>query len=120
MVLAPAWSLAILVSLLLPGSYLPGSGWSYDKLAHFLLFAGFSGLWMVALGDRISRAYVYVIVLGIAFGMLTELGQELTPGGRHGDLLDATADGVGVIIGVLSYRVWKIWKQRYLREKRRL
>jgi VanZ family protein len=117
MVLAVAWTLATLASLFLPGGYLPTSGWSYDKVAHFMLFGGLSGLWMIALGDRVPHAYLYVIVFSLAYGAFTEIGQELTSGGRHGDPLDALADAIGVISGVLAFRLWKIWKARYLTEE---
>ncbi|MFT5141833.1 MAG: VanZ family protein [Rhodothermales bacterium] len=102
------WTLGTLSVLLLPGEFVPESSITdFDKLAHFILFGGFAGLWMVALGDHLPRATLYVIVLGMAYGIITEIGQELAEGGRQGDPWDAVADTVGILAGVLAFRVWR-------------
>lgn len=102
------WTLGILSALFLPGSYIPDSElFSFDKVIHFLLFGGFAGLWMVALGDSLDRAAVYIVVLGLGYGILTEVGQSLLDGGREGDPLDAVANAVGVLSGVGAFLLWR-------------
>ncbi|MFT4604581.1 MAG: VanZ family protein [Rhodothermales bacterium] len=106
--MAVLWTLGILSAVFLPGSYIPEYELSsLDKVAHFVLFGGFAGLWMLALGDNLPRAALYIIVLGVSYGILTEVGQTLMDGGRHGDPLDAVADGVGVLVGVGAFLLWR-------------
>ena len=105
--LAVFWTLSILTVLLIPGKHLPSSGVGFDKVAHFVIFSGFSGLWMVALGDKLRGAAFYVFVLGISYGIATEIAQELLPGGRHGDLWDATANTAGILIGIFAFVIWR-------------
>ncbi|MBO6574192.1 MAG: VanZ family protein [Rhodothermales bacterium] len=105
---AVVWTLATLAALFVPGDQLPSTGLlEFDKLAHFVLFAGFAGLWMVALGDTLPKAWLYVIVLGVTYGVLTELAQEFVPGGRTGDPLDALADALGILAGTGAFVLWR-------------
>ena len=41
------------------------------------------------------------LLIGIALAVVTEVGQALFGADRSGDLVDAIADTVGVILGVL-------------------
>lgn len=102
------WTLGILSALFLPGRYIPDSELlSLDKVIHFLLFGGFAGLWMVALGDSLRSAALYILVLGLGYGILTEVGQTLLAGGREGDPLDALANAIGVLTGVGAFLLWR-------------
>lgn len=107
MVLAILWTLIILAGLLAPGDYFPSGAFSFDKLIHFALFAGFAGLWMIALSGTLPRASLYVFLLGLAYGILTEVGQAMTDGGRSGDPYDALANTLGVLTGVAAYLAWR-------------
>ena len=106
--LAILWTLALLSALFLPASALPSSGLlEADKLVHLVLFAGFAGLWMVALGDTLRGAAIYILVLGVSYGVLTELGQQWLSSGRKADPWDAVADTIGVIVGIVAFRIWR-------------
>ncbi len=106
--MAVLWTLGILSAVFIPGSYIPQSElMSFDKVIHFVLFGGFAGLWMIALGDHLPRAALYIIVLGVGYGILTEVGQTLMDGGRHGDPLDAVADTAGVLVGTGAFLLWR-------------
>ena len=110
---AVEWTLATLSALFVPGDYIPDSSLlEADKLVHFLLFAGFAGFWMIALDGKLPRAWVYVLILGIAYGVLTEVAQQFMEGGRQGDPLDAVADSLGVIAGVGAFRLWRHFHPR--------
>lgn len=104
---AVLWSAAILVAVAMPGSYVPGPVWPVDKVVHFVLFAGFSWLWMRAL----PGARVAIVVVGLLYAVLTEVAQTLIPGERTGDPMDALANVVGVAAGVLAIRFSRRRKQ---------
>ena len=107
--LAVVWTLATLAGLFLPGSHLPDSSLlQADKAVHFAIFAFFGGFWMIALGDTLPRATLYILTLGLAYGILTEVGQSLLTGGREGDPLDALANAAGLATGVLAFRIWRM------------
>ncbi|NNE69831.1 MAG: VanZ family protein [Rhodothermales bacterium] len=76
-------------------------------MIHFVLFGAFAGLWMVALGDSLRRAGLYILVLGLGYGILTEVAQTLMDGGRQGDPMDALANAVGVLAGVGAFKLWR-------------
>lgn len=104
--LALLWTLVILAACTVPGSTLPSlTLWEFDKLIHFALFAGFGGLWMRALACPLGRRMAGVLLAGIAFALLTEWYQGLLPWPRTPDLLDALADSLGTLAGVVAYRL---------------
>ena len=100
---AVGWTALILVAMVIPGAYVPGSAWSVDKLVHFVLFGGFAWFWLrVAPG-----AWVRVGIVGLLYGVLTEVGQTVAPGGRTGDPMDVLANALGLAAGILIALVWK-------------
>ncbi len=105
--LAIAWTLGILAACTIPGSDLPKINVvSFDKAAHFVVFAGFGWLWMWALRETPQKTW-RVLAGGFAYAVLTEIYQGLLPFDRTPDLMDALANALGVLAAVLVYRVWK-------------
>jgi VanZ family protein len=47
------------------------------------------------------RVAAVAVIIGVAWGVLDELHQALVPG-RHAEVLDAVADAVGVVLGVVA------------------
>ncbi len=92
-----AMLLVITVVCLLPMKELPSTGMS-DKTEHFLAF-GALAFWFGSIVVR--RDLPWVALAAIAFGGMIELAQSSMGLGRQGDLLDLTADTIGVVIGVL-------------------
>lgn len=111
---AYAWSALILVAMLIPGAYVPGSMWSLDKLAHFVLFAGFAWLWLRAA----PGAWLRVGIVGLLYGVLTEVGQSVFPGERTGDPMDVLANVLGLAAGILLPLAAARRKRRRLRDGR--
>lgn len=110
--LAVAWTLAILAACSIPGRSIPDVAlFSFDKLAHFVLFAGFGWLWMAALPGSLRRRTAGVALAGIAFGILTEFYQGLLPFEREPDPYDALADAAGVLCAVLLF-AWRGRRRR--------
>jgi VanZ family protein len=80
---------------------------NFDKLAHgaafgllgFLLAFGFFKLVRLPLKTKLGG----VILTGVSLGILDEIHQIFVPG-RTPDPLDATADAVGVVLGLLLFR----------------
>lgn len=81
----------------------------FDKLVHLGIFAGFAFLWLAAL--RRPR-YAAVAMAGLAFAVITELGQ-LVPGvNRAANVDDGLVDVVGVLVGAVAFRYAAPWLAR--------
>jgi len=78
----------------------------FDKWTHFIAFFT---LYSIAFTEHIrvrssieqGRWLIKVAVPCVLFGILIELLQWLIPTGRHAELLDILADGVGVALGMI-------------------
>ena len=105
--LAIVWTLGILAACTIPGSDLPKINIvSFDKAAHFVVFAGFGWLWMWALRET-PRSTWRVLAFGLAYAVLTEIYQGFLPFDRTPDPRDALANALGLLAAVLVYRMWK-------------
>ncbi len=93
--LAIGWTLAIFVACSWPSNTIPNSVSTNDKWGHALMFLIFAVLWIWS-----GRKPAQVIWAGIAYGMLTEIWQGVTPFGRSFDWYDGLADAIGVLLGV--------------------
>jgi hypothetical protein len=94
-----ALACAILMALcMLPTEDLPDSG-AGDRFEHtaswFVLTA--TG-YMLAPDRRLA-----IPAFALAYGVLVEVAQALSPVGRHGDLLDFAADALGVALAVAGF-----------------
>ncbi len=106
--LAIAWTLGILAACTIPGSDLPKINIvSFDKAAHFVVFAGYGWLWMWALRGTLIRKTWRVLASGLAYAVLTEIYQGFLPFDRSPDPKDALANTLGLLAAVLVYRMWK-------------
>lgn len=124
---ALAWGLFILVLTLLPAQAVPGGGllgrYHIDKLAHAVLFGVFLVLLVRAFGHSDPagrgnwRPLLLAALLAIGFGALTEVLQEITGGGRSGDIWDVVADATGVIIAA-AWLLWGAAVLAYFRNRR--
>ncbi len=86
----------MLTLLLFPGSDLPNTGpEGLDKLIHLGMFYLFSSLWMRAY----PRRKRYVLGLGLALAVGSEILQGLLPLHRSAEGLDLLADVIGLLLG---------------------
>lgn len=103
---AVVWTFGIFLTTLIPGSHVPRLAFelSVDKLIHWLLFFGYTWLWIGALrGTR--RAFVLAFVTGSVLGVMTEVLQGSLNIQRSFDWMDALADLIGVASGIVIARV---------------
>ncbi|NET33617.1 MAG: VanZ family protein [Cyanothece sp. SIO1E1] len=99
-ILAAVWTALILILCSIPGNELPSVQIvSLDKFIHAGLFAVFAILW---LRDRPKspQRIKWVIIGGIAYGILTEFYQDWFTVGRSADPLDAVANTIGLVLGI--------------------
>lgn len=96
--------LVIFCATHLPKSAMPELG-STDKLYHCIGYAGLAFLlcWVVRSKPRLKQIPL-VILVGSAYGFLDEVTQKLIPG-RIYDVYDLVADGVGILLGIVTYLI---------------
>lgn len=102
-------ALGLTVLALLPAERLPPLSvfnW-WDKAQHALAFAVLAVL--AGLGWPRVPAWRWCLAL-VAYGMLIELAQAAT-GWRHGDVADALADAVGVLVGLGVVALWGLGRR---------
>lgn len=120
------WALVILVLTGIPGSYIPQvkSFWewlSYDKLVHFFIFGVLSYLLLNGFREQYLNGNfrlmytIVLILLSMAYGLLTEVLQVKVFVGRDGNIYDFLADSIGVLIGWLAFYLWHRKKNSALR-----
>ncbi len=87
----------------------------FDKLVHLCMYAGLSFL-LLWLWDENPNKRKYWKILFIVFGcgLLMEIIQEISHLGRSFDILDITANLLGFLPGLLS---WKLIKQIQTKRK---
>ena len=105
--------IVILILTGLPGSLLPHAKpvIGLDKLAHMFMYAGFAFACLWGYREQfVSRGLAYkkkaiilALIIGIAYGGLTELMQKFFVEGRKGDWIDFLADSLGTGLGVLIF-----------------
>ena len=102
---AVLWPLVILVTCFVPGREVPNIRIPFiDKWVHFVLFGGFSFLWLCTRSRPAFRTGLVVFLASVALGYGVELiqGSGITSG-RSYDLYDVYADSVGGLLGVLLF-----------------
>ncbi|MBX2983938.1 MAG: VanZ family protein [Flavobacteriales bacterium] len=117
--LALLWALAILVLTLMPSSGVPRWPWAaqihLDKLVHAFLFGVQGVLLGLALANwrtwsSPAHPFLLALMIAILYGAVIELLQEGIGAGRHGDIWDLAADGVGALLGYGFLRWWQ-WRK---------
>lgn len=104
-VLATFWTLLIVGACLLPASEVPKVRILHiDKAVHFVIFAGFSFLWLLVLVPATFRTGFLVFLCAVILGYLVELlqGSGITTG-RSFDTMDIVADAIGGAGGMVLF-----------------
>lgn len=105
--LAVLWTLLILVACLIPGRDVPSVSFPLaDKWIHFIIFGGFSFLWLCTFRYADARKGGYIFLLSALLGYAVELlqGSGITEG-RSYDLYDLVADSIGGALGIVTFFV---------------
>ncbi|WP_337043986.1 VanZ family protein [Emticicia sp. 17c] len=95
-------SIIIFVLCTLPNNKVPLGESINDKTAHLIAFGGWAFCWQSAFGK-----YTQTILVGIGFGVFIEIWQGLLPESfyRNFDWIDAVADTIGVLAGIIFHRL---------------
>lgn len=113
-ILAFLWTVVILVLVGIPGNQVPKvSDWmdvfQPDKIIHVFIFAPFSWLWskyFMLITNSKNKGIIISAVFGILYAISTEIMQFYVFIGRNGNLADAIADIVGVLVGLIVFYKW--------------
>jgi len=109
--LALAYAVLILIVSSIPDLKTPQLGFEYqDKLYHFIEYGIFSVFLFFALlnssKDFLRKNVLLIsLLIGASFAILDELHQKFIPG-RQADVLDFTADFVGVVLIQICFWVY--------------
>ena len=100
--LALLWTLLIFIGCFTPGKDLPKVDVPLiDKWVHFILFGGFTFLWLCARPVVNLRSLFSLFLIAVALGSFIELMQGwLTFLGRSMEFMDAVADSIGGLLGI--------------------
>ena len=94
--IAVFWTLLILLACSWPGKDIPEAPVAgFDKVVHSGLFVVWTILWLLVYPAK----SIWVILLGMAYGLGLEFYQQILPFDRTFDWWDAVADSVGVLLG---------------------
>jgi VanZ family protein len=96
------WAGVIIFATSMPSQLVPQQVSSFDKTAHFSMYAVLAGLLTRYLTEATTqwRAVIMAIALTMAFGALDEWHQQFIPG-RSTELADWRADSLGATTGAL-------------------
>ena len=108
------WTLLILIACLTPAAEIPNVDIPMvDKWTHLIFFGIFSFLWLCARPAINVSWLVNLLLISIAFGAAIELLQGLlTFLGRSMEFLDAVADALGGLLGILLFWVLAFFANR--------
>ena len=100
--LALLWTLLIFIGCFTPGKDLPKVDVPLiDKWVHFILFGGFTFLWLCARPIVNLRSLFSLFLIAVALGSFIELMQGwLSFLGRSMEFMDAVADSIGGLLGI--------------------
>lgn len=104
-ILAALWTILIFVACLIPGRDVPSVNFPLmDKWVHFVIFGGFSFLWLAVFQRSDLKKRVLFFLLAVLMGYAVELlqGSGITSG-RSYDMWDVLADGIGGALGVMLF-----------------
>jgi VanZ family protein len=104
-IIAVLWTAAIFIACLIPGRDVPSVSFPLmDKWVHFIIFGGFSFLWLAVFQTTNVGKRMLLFLLAVLVGYLVELlqGSGITSG-RSYDMWDVLADGVGGALGVILF-----------------
>lgn len=113
--IAILWTLLILYGCFMPAMRVPKVNVPLiDKWVHFTFFGGFTFFWLCASPTLKTSRLVTVLLIAIAFGSLIEVLQGAFPSlGRASEFMDAVADSIGGLIGVLLFMAGaRFYKER--------
>lgn len=107
---AIVWTLLIFIACFIPGNEIPDMHIPLaDKWVHFILFGGFTFLWLLAAPGTNGKKLISMGIIGCLLGWLVEELQGLLSFlGRAKDLYDIYADAIGAVLGVSLFYIFAV------------
>lgn len=111
------WTLLILYLTLMPSESLPAvKVFSYDKIGHFGMFGGWTGLvgmYFFYIRKNVSVNLVLIMIAGIFFGAAIEFLQLTLPINRAFSWYDIMANSLGAVVAWLVLRKMRTDLQKH-------
>ena len=101
------WTLLIFIGCFTPGKDIPKVDVPLiDKWVHLVLFGGFTFLWLCTRPVTKFTWLVIMFLIAVALGSFIDFMQGwLTFLGRSMELLDAVADSIGALLGIVIFAI---------------
>jgi VanZ family protein len=105
--LAILWTLLIFVGCFMPGKEIPQVDVPFiDKWVHLVMFGGFAFLWLCARPIITPLSLSVLFLICVALGSFIEIMQGILVFlGRSMEFLDAVADSIGGLLGIVLFCV---------------
>jgi VanZ family protein len=111
------WAFVILILTGMPGNYIPHVSsplkWlKADKIVHMVMFGTFAFLLFRGFSKQYTFSYLrynYLLaglIVGMVFGIITEILQYYVFIGRDGNIFDFLADLLGCLIGMTVFLIF--------------
>ena len=101
------WTLLILIGCFAPAKTFPKVDVPLaDKWVHFILFGGFTFLWLLVRPVFTLKWLATMFAIAVAFGSLIEVFQGILSFlGRSMEFMDAVADSIGAVLGIALFSI---------------
>lgn len=102
---AVLWTSLIFLGCFLPSKKIPHVSVPLaDKWVHFVLFGGFTFLWLLTARTINYKTITVIFLSGILLGVVVELLQGILVFlGRSAEAYDVLADSLGALLGVIVF-----------------
>ena len=111
------WAGVIIFATSMPAESVPQQVSTFDKTAHFSMYAVFAALLTREIAEVTGRgpwlAAILAILVAVAFGAVDEWHQQFIPG-RSTELADWQADSLGAAAGALLFALFRSSRSRTL------
>jgi VanZ family protein len=112
--IAIIWTLLILIGCFFPAKEIPKVDVPMiDKWTHFVLFGGFTFLWLCAKPSSRIVPLIGLFTISLLFGSFIEVLQGMLSFlGRSMELMDAIADAIGGAMGIALFRLGNYFAEK--------
>ncbi len=92
---------------------------NFDKFVHFTLYSILFTAWSVDYYKQTlefnKKQFIIIIITSISYGIVMEIVQKVVVQNRSGDIFDAMANTIGVLVAFLLFRYFHQYRKTILK-----